>query len=467
MRINQLSSLLLLSLLPLAYAVNLQKRQHGLEPRVMAVGIQRREVTNPIAHDRRRLNRRDGTVDVGIDNEQSLYFLNATLGTPPQDFRLHLDTGSSDLWVNVVGSELCSSHAGICSESGQYNPKKSSTYHFVNSDFNISYADGSGSSGDYATDTFSMGNVTLKHLQFGIGYVTSDNDGVLGIGYKTNEALVGQFNEKPYENLPAKLAADGIIASNAYSLYLDDLESSTGAILFGGVDQEQYIGDLVTLPVEKIDGEYSELYITLSSVSADSQTIVDDLGLGVVLDSGSTLSYLPASLTSAIYDIVGAQYEEGESVAYVPCDLSNDSGNLTFRFNDPAEITVPLSELVLDFTAITGQQMSFDNGQAACTFGIAPTTSQISILGDTFLRSAYVVFDLANNEISLAQSNFNAKGSHIVEIGSGKNSVPKGTGASDSSSSDGSENAAVTLGSDGAMSLLAGALALAFACLLI
>jgi hypothetical protein len=71
MKTNQLLCLLLFSLLSLADAINLQKRQHGLEPRVMAVNIQRREVADPIAHDRRRLSRRDDTVNVGIDNEVS------------------------------------------------------------------------------------------------------------------------------------------------------------------------------------------------------------------------------------------------------------------------------------------------------------------------------------------------------------------------------------------------------------
>jgi hypothetical protein len=48
-------------------------------------------------------------------------------------------------------------------------------------------------------------------------------------------------------------------------------------------------------------------------------------------------------------------------------------------------------------------------------------------LGDTFLRSAYVVYDLANNEISLAQTNFNATGTNVVEIGTGTGSVPDAT----------------------------------------
>ena len=60
-------------------------------------------------------------------------------------------------------------------------------------------------------------------------------------------------------------------------------------------------------------------------------------------------------------------------------------------------------------------------------FGIAPSQGTTSVLGDTFLRSAYVVYDLANNEISLAQTNFDSKSSHVVEISSGTGSVPDAT----------------------------------------
>jgi hypothetical protein len=69
----QLSSTLFLSLFASTDAISLHKRQDGLEPRVMSVPIQRRKVDDPFAHDRRRLNRRDGTVDVGIDNEVSYH----------------------------------------------------------------------------------------------------------------------------------------------------------------------------------------------------------------------------------------------------------------------------------------------------------------------------------------------------------------------------------------------------------
>ena len=47
------------------------------------------------------------------------------------------------------------------------------------------------------------------------------------------------------------------------------------------------------------------------------------------------------------------------------------------------------------------------------------------MLGDTFLRSAYVVYDLNQNTISLAQTNFNATGDNIMEISN--TSIPDAT----------------------------------------
>ncbi|KFY41714.1 hypothetical protein V494_02820, partial [Pseudogymnoascus sp. VKM F-4513 (FW-928)] len=52
------------------------------------------------------------------------------------------------------------------------------------------------------------------------------------------------------------------------------------------------------------------------------------------------------------------------------------------------------------------------------------------LFGDTFLRSAYVVYDLANNEIGLAQTDFNAKGSNIVEFASMGAAIPQAPTAS-------------------------------------
>jgi hypothetical protein len=95
------------------------------------------------------------------------------LGTPAQSLRLVLDTGSSDLWVNTPNSTLCKKKTAPCSDSGTYDSSSSSSYAFVNNDFNITYADGSGASGEYASETVTIGSATLKEFQFGLGYNSS------------------------------------------------------------------------------------------------------------------------------------------------------------------------------------------------------------------------------------------------------------------------------------------------------
>jgi hypothetical protein len=273
------------------------------------------------------------------------------------------------------------------------------------------------------TDTFTIGGTTLAKLQFGIGYTSSSYEGILGIGYQINEVQVGRAGKAAYNNLPAQMVADGLIQSNAYSLWLNDLDANTGSILFGGVDTAQYHGSLETLPVQKEDGYYAEFLITLTEVTLGNTAIAKDQAQAVLLDSGSSLTYLPDAMTEAIYEQVSAQYDSAEGAAYVPCSLASNSTALNFTFTSPM-ISVTMNELVIPVTASNGRQLTFSDGTAACLFGIAPAGSSTPVMGDTFIRSAYLVYDLANNEISIAQTNFDATTTNIVEIGTGSTSVP-------------------------------------------
>ncbi|KAL1868437.1 hypothetical protein VTK73DRAFT_3676 [Phialemonium thermophilum] len=382
--------------------------------------IRRSPSTDPVTRDRIR---RRGTAQAVLDNEETLYFVNATLGTPPQSLRLHLDTGSSDLWVNTPRSELCQSRGSPCRFAGTYDANASSTYEYIGSYFNISYVDGSGASGDYVSDTITIGQAQLDRLQFGVGYSSSSAQGILGVGYAVNEVQVGRAGKSAYRNLPAQMVADGLIRSNAYSLWLNDLDSNTGSILFGGVDTERFEGSLQTLPIQAQAGVFSEFLITLTGIQLGNQSVADDLALAVLLDSGSSLSYLPDDLVQQIYAAVGARYDADSGSAYVPCSLADQDASLTFTFTSPT-IAVAMNELVLELVTTSGRRPSFQDGQPACLFGIGPAGGGTNVLGDTFLRSAYVVYDLDNNQISLAQTRFNATATHVLEIGTGDDAVP-------------------------------------------
>ncbi|KAH0292263.1 candidapepsin-4 precursor [Aureobasidium namibiae CBS 147.97] len=399
-----------------AEAINLQKRSNGA-PKVVEYEIERKTVVNPLKRD--RLRRRQNTISEDLDNEQTLYFANASIGTPAQSFRLHIDTGSSDLWVNVATSSQCeNTQQNDCSISGTYAPNSSSTYEYVNSLFNISYVDGSGSSGDYATDVFRIGGAELQNQQLGIGYVSSSEEGILGIGYPTNEAIL-QYSRESYVNVPQHMMQAGLINTNAYSLWLNDLDASKGSILFGGVNTEKYTGSLQTLPIIQEQGIYAEFIIALTGVgyNGNDNSIASNLNTAALLDSGSSLMYLPNDVTESIYRMTGAKYSQEYGAAFIDCNMRYNDTTIDFTFSSPT-IRVSMSELVL--------VMGYQGRTPLCILGIAPADGTTPVLGDTFLRSAYVVYDITNNEISLAQTNFNSTGSNIMEITN--TSIPDATG---------------------------------------
>ena len=370
------------------------------------------------------------------------YTANLSIGTPPQELSVRVDTGSSDLWVNTASSRVCASRRDPCSQSGIYEANSSSSYNFVSDDFSISYADGSGALGDYVTDTLNIGGVTLDDFQFGIGYASSSISGILGIGYPANEASVNRNNERPYPNLPQALVDANIIQSNAYSLWLDDLESSSGSLLFGGVDTNKYSGSLQTLPIQRDRGEYTQLIISISGMSitqgGQSVDLTSSLPVPAILDSGSSISYIPDQLAGDIFYALNVQYSQLSQVAYCSCALRESDISLNFTFTSPT-ISVPIRELVIDPEQDLAESIVLDKrqgptysyGNSPCLFGLAPSGGSLAILGDTFLRSAYVVYELANNEISLAQTNFNSTTTNIEQIGTGNDSVPDTSMVSD------------------------------------
>jgi hypothetical protein len=164
--------LLLLSLaLPALGGLHLVQRD---TPAVVSLDVQRKHVADPVARDKTRRSKRGQTVSTALLNEGTLYYCNVSLGTPQQDLRLVIDTGSSDLWCNAPSSALCRSHDDPCTAtgSGTYDSSASSTYSRVSDDFNITYADGSGAVGDYVTDTLHIGGATLHDFQFGVGLLS-------------------------------------------------------------------------------------------------------------------------------------------------------------------------------------------------------------------------------------------------------------------------------------------------------
>jgi hypothetical protein len=246
-------------------------------------------------------------------------------------------------------------------------------------------------------------------------------DGILGIGYAISTDAASEGHN--YPNLPEALVSSGAIKSAAYSLWLNKFDG-TGNLLFGGVNKARYQGELQTVPVLPLYGKYYSLAIALTDISVKSssgtKSYTTGLPLSVSLDNGSPFIALPQEIVDPIFKEVGAGYSSSDGAAYIPCTKSTADYNVTFSFSG-ATVTIPISELVFENYAEPG----FPDGD--CIFGISYSQPGVNLMGDSFLRSAYVVYDLANNEISLANTNYDGGDDDILEIGTGTAAVPGAT----------------------------------------
>ena len=115
----------------------------------------------------------------------------------------------------------------------------------------------------------------------------------------------------------------------------------------------------------------------------------------------------------------------------VACNISSYTGTLNFGFGGSGgpSISVPFYEFAVPAVDENNNPLTFQDGSAACTFGLFPVDEGDDILfGDTFLRSAYVVYDLDKLQIGIAPTVFNSTMSNVQVIGG--NSTIVGGGSS-------------------------------------
>ncbi|XP_060259843.1 pepsin A-like [Ovis aries] len=67
-----------------------------------------------------------------------MYIGTIAIGTPPQEFTVIFDTGSSDLWVPSIHC-----HSPSCYEHNLFNPHKSTTFKLLDNRIDLIYASGS------------------------------------------------------------------------------------------------------------------------------------------------------------------------------------------------------------------------------------------------------------------------------------------------------------------------------------
>ena len=220
-----------------------------------------------------------------------LDFSEIEIGTPPQKFKVVLDTGSSNLWVpsSECGSIACYLHS-------KYDSSSSSTFQKNGSEFEIRYGSGS-LSGFVSENTVKIGDLKLEHQQFaeatsepGLAFAFGRFDGILGLGF---DAISVNKIVPPFYNMLNQKKIDEPV----FAFYLGDAnkEGQNSVATFGGVDKDHFTGELVNLPLRR--KAYWE-------VDFDSIALGDNVAeldnTGVILDTGTSLIALPSTLAELL-----------------------------------------------------------------------------------------------------------------------------------------------------------------------
>lgn len=316
---------------------------------------------------------------------------------------------------------------------GSFNGDVSSSYQPLDqaSPFRISYGDNSAYSGVYAFDTVSVGGATMDNVTFAVvdtatnvvGAGADSNNGLMGISFDIGEAGVESgILTRAYPGIISQLKKNKRINTRAYSLWLNDINAVSGSILFGGVDTSKYTAPLLGLPIVGTNSsDYAKidrLAVEFTGLSLSDAKGTTQLGgsfiLPAILDSGTTTTLLPPDIVQDIWNTAGVVTDPAIQIPLIACDLGKASASYVFAFGGDSgpKINVSLSQLVTPLPV----SLTFKDGTPACHFGITKSPDGSIVLGDSFLRSAYIVYDLDNKVIAMAQTNLNGGAANIQEI---------------------------------------------------
>lgn len=330
---------------------------------------------------------------------------------------------------NCEDSDFTSSEQQQCEAEGTYNPSTSKSANATGESSQIVYGSGAVDIAYYIDSIGIPGaSKNLTSVQFGKATASEDlNEGILGLGFGLGVNL-------NYSNLVDELQEQGLTNTKAFSVALGTSDTAGGNIVFGGVDTKKFSGSLASLDIATpTAGDIQRYAVSLSSISYSNSSgtnkYSDSALTGVVLDTGSSLCELPTDIVAQIASDVGAEEDEQSGLLVVDCSAATSSNKLEFAF-DGVTIGVPMSQFVLQ------------DGQY-CILGVEALQSGSGItalLGDTFLRNAYVVFDQTNMKIGMAQ--YSECGTNVQAIPTGTSGATSFTGecSASSSSSSGSSS---------------------------
>ncbi|KAJ4477163.1 acid protease, partial [Lentinula aciculospora] len=329
----------------------------------------------------------------------------AVIGLGDMNFRVSLDTASSDLWIMASS---CST--STCQAVPRYPlTYESATYRAVNensTEFAAEYADGTIAAGFVATESFHFSNLTVSNQAFALisdSNVTMIDDisGILGLGFPRISTInATSTNSTPF--FPG-LAQQGLLQYPLFGLSLT--RNNTGTLSLGAIDSSVVtnlsnvewnpVVDFPPIGNESNSSSYYQWAIPLTSlavngtlitlspsyptVTANHSIAMFDVGTPGIFGPWADISKLFSTFVSArLVDEAAGQWA-------VPCDSAI---TLSFTFGSvQRNFTLQPTDYIIG-------EASGDPGLClAWPVALDPSPDGIDWqFGTPFMRTVYTVF---------------------------------------------------------------------------
>ncbi|KAG5254206.1 aspartic proteinase nepenthesin [Salix suchowensis] len=334
------------------------------------------------------------------------YLMKMAIGTPPETYSAILDTGSDLIWTQCKPCTQCFDQS-----TPIFDPKKSSSFSKLpcssqlcdalpqssckdSCEYLYTYGDYSSTQGILASETLTFGKASVPNVAFGCG---ADNE---GSGFSQGAGLVGLGRG------PLSLVSQLKEPKFSYCLTSVD-ETKTSTLLMGSLASMNASSSAIkTTPLIRNPSQPSFYYLSLEGISVGGTrlpikkstfSLQDDGSGGLIIDSGTTITYLEESafnlvakeFTSQIDLLVDSSGSTGLEVCFtLPSGSTKmEVPKMVFHF-DGADLELPAENYMIGDSSM----------RVACL--AMGSSSGMSIFGNVQQQNMVVLHDLEKETLS-------------------------------------------------------------------
>ncbi|KPI87093.1 putative aspartate protease [Leptomonas seymouri] len=305
-----------------------------------------------------------------------------SLGTPPQEFQVIYDTGSSNLWVPAHNCSLS------CLMKKRYQPTSSSTNRPDGREFKIMYGSGP-VSGHIIADNVAIGGFSgpqgfagiTDASGLGLAYALSKWDGICGMAWPS-------ISVDGIEPPMFSIAKSNPGFANKFAFYLPQDNNDEGDLILGGYDPSHVDGELVRVDLS------TKTYWTVDMTSATIGSQKISAAVTVIVDSGTSMMTVPKALHTTMMAALNAKATYNGQFS-VDCSAVPTLPDITLTIGGKGWVLRGKDYIIsYESTCIVGI-MGLD---------LPAPIGPAWILGDVFMKRVYTVFDADDASLSFAYS---------------------------------------------------------------